>query len=160
MVYRVLTGLVRVGYKYLPEFRDEAPCFCWEDVNGQGSCNEPNLNRMITSLRRLRVYPNQIDNMGTENPFITEKLSDERYDKLIHGLSRQIVLIIELQRNSSRKFIVDCGILSHRYKLREIPAVLNYLGCKEDDLLFRRKEGTGYGEMKEEYKWDILANLE
>lgn len=160
MKYKPLEGLVRVGFGYKPEFQDMAACFCWE--SSEGCARHSNLPQMIDTLRRLRVGPYQIDNMGTEEPFFTNSLSESQNKALIHGLSRPIVLVIKLPRGENKKneFLIDAGIISKGYSLRQVPEVLNYLQCKPEDLRFLRKTDRNYVLLEDKYKYHILASLE
>lgn len=165
MKYKPLEGLVRVGSGYKPEF--QGLCFCWESVKNRTHYNTSNITEIISSLRRLRVEPYQIDNIGTYQPFVTNSLPESKLEVLMHGLSKPLVIITKKSQNkqsrpskTKKNFHIEIGTMLYQCSLKEIPKVLNLFQCKIEDLIFLQEVGSKYTSLDEKIKYEILVSLD
>ncbi len=153
--YTSIKGTVSIGYLYRPDLK--GPRFCCELLTRPNSFsyNSPTLEQMAYVLRASKIDPTQIQNMGTSSTY-TLPMPERDMEKLIARLSRPIVLVIELP---NKKFSVEIGTLKKEYSEREVPKVLNAIGCRREDLLFYEQRKNGYGRMNPITEREILIRL-
>lgn len=112
MIDRALKSLVYVGYS------QSQKRFCWEDESRTCHHAPQTLEHLADALRKLDVEPFQIENKGTENPYISRELSKRRLKELKEYLSNPYTYVVKLELPSKEsKFISLDG--SAESKLQE-----------------------------------------
>jgi len=203
MTFEHITGAVRVGYRVYSDEEDiDIPSipvsnFYWEtDVirkkkvfpeigvilerevsHKRGKAD--NLDNLSHALRCLEITPDQIDNIGTYHPLITdttgshyvrqsEPLSERLLKGLIHSLQRPIVRIIKRNNpgfNPDEDDMLDypyqigIGVISKDYILSEIIDILDSRELpRKDVLFFEEQPREGYAPLNNLHR-DYISNL-
>jgi hypothetical protein len=148
-----------------------SPRYYWESQDDNGFYNSQSFDDFCASLRMLNTFPSQIDNIGTEHPFPTNILPEDKFRGLLKILSRPIIVMTKLmpredfprkfnQRHGvlmDQPFLLEIGHLAYVLELREINNELNKIGCKLDDIVFQRQTPYGCTILEDNYK-SYIAN--
>ena len=167
MTYKPIQGQIKIGYREnYPEI--ERNIFCAEILDNTYFSAQSS-KRFSKVLRQFNVEPFQLDNIGTENPIITNPLSERKLEELEHILSRPITVVSRLPKIKDTKikekidlnevFIVEIGADYSKFRLNEIPNLLNKMGCELEDILFREKISEEYYPLANEYISYIISLL-
>ncbi len=175
MKYNPLEGIVKVGYaaSYNPLFQG-SPRYAWETYDKASFASFQSFEDFSKSLRLLNVHFLQIDNIGTENPFPTGIMPKNKLESLLKALSRPLIIITKLIPNNdyfpqkfNKKynvfmdslFSIEIGQSSNIAELREVPSILNNLGCAEDDIVLHEQTESDYAPLDINYKFYIYNSL-
>lgn len=151
MAFKPIEGLVNVGGKYYAI--SQGMLYCWENNDGSAGGWDKDLGDFVQSLRLFNVRPYQIDNMGTENIYYTERLKDAALEKVLHGLERPIVRVLkkyvsgkmtEEKTGFDHSYLIEVGDSSFKCELEDVSAILSELECRRDEVLFHEEIPEGY----------------
>lgn len=164
MEYKPIKGKVNVGSWYYPSL--VGLIYCWESAHGYEA--KDNLKGFIERLRHFNVDPLQIENVGTDNPFLTSKLNDRQHETLLKGLSRPIIRVLKMklpntpedyETDIAHPYIIQFGSSPYkRCTLNDVPDILTELECSRSDLILHEETEDSYAPLSPLNEFHILSN--
>lgn len=152
MEYKPIKGNVNIGSGYWPLYNGFG--YCAEITRGGSFPPVGSILEFAQNLRHYRINSSQIYNIGTNEPFITNPINEEKLEELMKILERPTIFVMKLERHNnsppikrSKDYGVDLnnfytveieGYIK-KYKLSSIPKVLNSFGCRKEDLILREQ---------------------
>lgn len=154
MTFKVIDDkeLINVGSIY--SYAARGPIYCWENESLGIEGSRDDLGAFIQSLRVFGIGPNQIYNVGTENPFLTKKLNERIEERVLYGLERPIIRVLkkyvpgkmsEGKTKLDHPYLIEMGDNSFQCKLIDVPLILrDGLGCRSEDIVLHEEIRGGY----------------
>ena len=124
----------------------------------------------------MNVESLQLDNIGTERPFRTSMVPEDKFEKIKRYLNRPLVIITKLIPDNDNYpgkldkkynvlldsfFSIEVGRLLYVVELKEIARELKDMGCSLDDiLLLKQTRNRDYSSLQGKYRDYIVRFLD
>ncbi len=173
MKYKPLEGIVKVGYtRFYNPLLEGGQRYAWETYDKASFASSQSFEDFSRLLRLFNVHPSQIDNIGTENPISTDIMPNDKLENLLKALSRPLVILTKLSNKDYPKklnkrynvfmdslFSIEIGESVNIVELREIPSLLNNMGCKEEDIMLFEQTESDYAPLDRDYISHIYNSI-